>query len=186
MSTERLEIKCDTKPYFQYQNRIASFLDWNLDWEINKSKPSPEQLARAGFFSYTAGAFLADNVTCPYCDLSLDAWEPGEEPLGLHQTRSPACRFVQKGHSKIGGDGGNIKEKQVWSNRGREHKNIKFSWGGQVPDGTGKERCRRSTRNLAKLGKKIMQTNCKNTLDVEAVDLGFYNGEPPVTEFSDL
>ncbi|KAH8761667.1 hypothetical protein F5883DRAFT_562737 [Diaporthe sp. PMI_573] len=94
MPPERLEIKGDLNSYFQYHNRIASFLNWNLDWEIDKSKPAPEQLARAGFFSYATKPFLADNVICPYCELALDLWKPRDEPLLLHQTISPGCSFV--------------------------------------------------------------------------------------------
>jgi hypothetical protein len=40
-------------------------MNWKLDWEIDKSKPSPEQLACAGFFSYATKPFFADNVICP-------------------------------------------------------------------------------------------------------------------------
>jgi hypothetical protein len=94
MPPERLEINCNRESYFQYHNRIASFSKWNVKWEICKSKPSPERLARAGFFLYTTKPFLSDNVICPYCDLALDTWKPRDEPLRLHQRRSPDCSFV--------------------------------------------------------------------------------------------
>ncbi|KAK2607053.1 hypothetical protein N8I77_005762 [Diaporthe amygdali] len=94
MPPKNLKIECDLEPYFQYHNRIASFLDWKLDWEINEDKPSPEQLARAGFFSYDKATYNDDNVSCPYCGLTLDSWEPHDDPVLVHQTRSPFCRFV--------------------------------------------------------------------------------------------
>jgi hypothetical protein len=35
----------------------------------------------------------ADGVTCFYCDLSLDGWEPKDDPKAEHQRRSPDCAF---------------------------------------------------------------------------------------------
>lgn len=91
----KVPIECELEQYLQYHNRLASFLDWSLEWELNKEKPSPERLARAGFFSFTKSPNLLDNVICPYCDLSLDSWEPQDDPLWEHQIRSPACLFVR-------------------------------------------------------------------------------------------
>jgi hypothetical protein len=84
----------DLEQYFQYHNRLASFLDWSLEWEANEDKPPPERLARAGFFSFNKPPNLPDNVKCPYCELSLDSWEPQDEPLREHRIRSPTCIFV--------------------------------------------------------------------------------------------
>lgn len=89
------KIECDLEPYFQYHNRIASFLEWNLDWELSEDKPSPERLARAGFFSFTKPPYHPDNVVCPYCRIALDSWEPQDDPVREHQTRSPDCDFVR-------------------------------------------------------------------------------------------
>jgi hypothetical protein len=36
-----------------------------------------------------------DGVTCFYCDLSLDGWEPKDDPLQEHKRRSPHCRFFE-------------------------------------------------------------------------------------------
>jgi hypothetical protein len=36
-----------------------------------------------------------DGVTCFYCDLSLDGWEPKDDPLEEHKRRSPHCRFFE-------------------------------------------------------------------------------------------
>ncbi|KAK5175708.1 uncharacterized protein LTR77_000847 [Saxophila tyrrhenica] len=35
----------------------------------------------------------ADGVTCFYCDISLDGWEPKDDPMAEHQKRSPECAF---------------------------------------------------------------------------------------------
>ncbi len=35
----------------------------------------------------------ADGVTCFYCNLSLDGWEPKDDPKVEHQRRSPGCAF---------------------------------------------------------------------------------------------
>lgn len=34
-----------------------------------------------------------DGATCFYCNLSLDGWEPKDDPLDEHKRRSPDCPF---------------------------------------------------------------------------------------------
>ena len=34
-----------------------------------------------------------DGVTCFYCNLSLDGWEPKDDPMEEHRRRSPECAF---------------------------------------------------------------------------------------------
>lgn len=89
-------IDVDCKPYFQYHNRIASFLDWKLDWELNEDKPSPEKLARAGFFSYTKETYQDDSAVCPECLLVVYDWKPDDDPLRLHLKRAPRCDFARR------------------------------------------------------------------------------------------
>lgn len=36
-----------------------------------------------------------DGATCFYCDLSLDGWEPKDDPFEEHRRRSPGCRFFE-------------------------------------------------------------------------------------------
>lgn len=36
-----------------------------------------------------------DGVTCFYCNLSLDGWEPKDDPLAEHRRREPYCRFFE-------------------------------------------------------------------------------------------
>jgi hypothetical protein len=45
MPPKKPKFDCDIEPYFQFHNRIASFLEWNLDWEVSEDKPTPERLA---------------------------------------------------------------------------------------------------------------------------------------------
>lgn len=80
--------------YFHYHNRLASFHDWPIEFEVDGAKPSPEALARAGFFSYHDEPHELDNVVCPYCKLFLDSWEPGDDPRAEHKKRSSRCDFV--------------------------------------------------------------------------------------------
>ncbi|POS79145.1 hypothetical protein DHEL01_v202470 [Diaporthe helianthi] len=89
------KIDCDVEQYLQFHNRLASFVDWNLDWELNGDKPSPEDLARAGFFSWTKPPYDPDNVMCPYCRLALDNWDPKDDPQREHKLRSRHCDFVR-------------------------------------------------------------------------------------------
>ena len=39
-----------------------------------------------------------DGVTCFYCNLSLDGWEPKDDPLQEHTRRSPECAFFALVH----------------------------------------------------------------------------------------
>lgn len=39
----------------------------------------------------------ADGVTCFYCGLSLDGWEPKDDPLQEHRKRTPDCAFLALG-----------------------------------------------------------------------------------------
>jgi len=39
------------------------------------------------------GPEAEDGVTCFYCNLSLDGWEPKDDPFEEHRRREPECRF---------------------------------------------------------------------------------------------
>ncbi|KAI9658087.1 MAG: hypothetical protein M1821_002747 [Bathelium mastoideum] len=39
-----------------------------------------------------------DAVTCFYCGLALDGWEPKDDPLEEHRRRSPSCYFFNQPH----------------------------------------------------------------------------------------
>jgi hypothetical protein len=63
---------------------------WPLD--VNEGFPSVEQMAAAGWY-YDPSEETPDGVTCPYCSLSLDAWDAGDDPMEEHRRRSEDCLF---------------------------------------------------------------------------------------------
>jgi hypothetical protein len=36
-----------------------------------------------------------DGATCFYCNLSLDGWEPKDDPMDEHKRRTPDCQFFR-------------------------------------------------------------------------------------------
>ncbi|KAI9736634.1 MAG: hypothetical protein M1834_000838 [Cirrosporium novae-zelandiae] len=51
-----------------------------------------EKMVEAGWY-YAPTQDSDDFVTCAYCKLSLDGWEPKDDPFEEHQRRSPDCIF---------------------------------------------------------------------------------------------
>jgi hypothetical protein len=49
-------------------------------------------MAAAGWY-YDPTEDTHDGVTCPYCSLSLDAWDAGDDALEEHRRRAPDCLF---------------------------------------------------------------------------------------------
>lgn len=49
-------------------------------------------MVEAGWY-YDPSPELPDGVTCPYCSLSLDSWDAGDDPLEEHRRRQDACLF---------------------------------------------------------------------------------------------
>ncbi|KAF1952420.1 inhibitor of apoptosis repeat-containing protein [Byssothecium circinans] len=71
--------------------RRMTFADlWPLDEAAGF--PSIEQMVNAGWY-YDPSNDTPDGVTCPYCSLSLDAWDAGDDPTDEHSKRSPDCLF---------------------------------------------------------------------------------------------
>ena len=55
-------------------------------------KCKTEKMVEAGwYFAPVAGG--EDYVSCAYCKLSLDGWEPKDDPFEEHHRRSPDCVF---------------------------------------------------------------------------------------------
>jgi hypothetical protein len=50
----------------------------------------PKHVASAGlyFTQYT------DLVCCPFCNIVLGGWRPGDEPFERHTRLSPSCSFI--------------------------------------------------------------------------------------------
>lgn len=55
-------------------------------------KCKTKKLVEAGW-CYDPSPEYDDGVRCFYCDLSLDGWEPKDDPLNEHRRRSPQCHF---------------------------------------------------------------------------------------------
>ncbi|KAH6633031.1 hypothetical protein C7974DRAFT_163593 [Boeremia exigua] len=73
------------------QARRDTFGDaWPLD--SNEGYPSIEQLVAAGWY-YDPTLDTPDGATCPYCSLSLDAWDIGDDPMEEHRRRASDCLF---------------------------------------------------------------------------------------------
>ncbi|KAI9811510.1 MAG: hypothetical protein M1832_000885 [Thelocarpon impressellum] len=53
-----------------------------------------EKMVEAGWY-YCPTADSDDFVSCPYCSLCLDGWEPKDKPLDEHRSRSPGCPFFE-------------------------------------------------------------------------------------------
>ncbi|KAH0605875.1 uncharacterized protein H6S33_004332 [Morchella sextelata] len=72
--------------------RADTFGDWwphegKLGWA-----PSVHRMAEAGWH-YSPTKDSDDFANCAYCDLSLDGWEPTDDPIEEHRRRSPNCAF---------------------------------------------------------------------------------------------
>ncbi|ROW00716.1 hypothetical protein VSDG_03345 [Cytospora chrysosperma] len=91
-----IEPDIDYERYYSYHNRLASYMRWPLNWEMDNEKPTPEALARAGFLYYTEPPCLSDNVICPFCLIFVDEWDPNDDPMHEHKVRSPDCPYVNR------------------------------------------------------------------------------------------
>ena len=83
------------KQYIPIETRIESFK--HPEWErhpLNRLPDSsplkPASLSRAGFF-YTG---KEDNVTCFWCGLGLNHWEPTDDPVNEHVRFTPRCTWL--------------------------------------------------------------------------------------------
>lgn len=68
-------------------------LDTFTHWPHNRKKgwnATSFNMAKAGFY-YNPDNPGEDTASCSYCDLSLDGWEPKDDPVEEHKRRSPSC-----------------------------------------------------------------------------------------------
>ncbi|KAK4897197.1 hypothetical protein LTR27_005090 [Elasticomyces elasticus] len=87
--------------------RTSTFVDWPHEgkrgWRCKVTK-----MAEAGW-CHDPSPEDEDGVTCFYCDVSLDGWEPKDDPWVEHERRTPGCRFfvlsAQHGHKHGAGTG---------------------------------------------------------------------------------
>ncbi|XP_059154551.1 uncharacterized protein LOC131940030 [Physella acuta] len=71
--------------YIAYQQRLASFRQWNFQ-HIHR----PEVLAHAGFFY----AGYADCIRCFQCGLGLKSWKPGDDVVEEHRKYRNTCPYL--------------------------------------------------------------------------------------------
>lgn len=55
--------------------------------------PSPEELARAGFY-YKPSVEAPDNTICYMCERQLDGWEEEDDPIAEHSKHSSDCGWA--------------------------------------------------------------------------------------------
>jgi len=73
--------------YDKYENRLETFKD---KWPKYLAGPTPEALARSGFFYMGEG----DKVQCFSCGKRLYQWEPADSADIEHIRWSPHCQFL--------------------------------------------------------------------------------------------
>ncbi|KAL0254428.1 hypothetical protein SLS55_009903 [Diplodia seriata] len=69
------------------KKRTATTVSWPHE------TPSPEDLARAGFY-YSPLASHPDNVVCFMCNHNLDGWDPEDVPALEHLSLAPECAWA--------------------------------------------------------------------------------------------
>ncbi|KAK5133570.1 hypothetical protein LTR08_007609 [Meristemomyces frigidus] len=82
------------------------------------------KMVEAGW-SFDPSPETEDGVTCFYCNLSLDGWEPKDDPFEEHRRRGPECAFfelLERWHGEVGGGRGKGRK-----GRGRASKGSRVS-----------------------------------------------------------
>ncbi|KTW31752.1 uncharacterized protein T551_01013 [Pneumocystis jirovecii RU7] len=75
--------------------REATFGSW---WPHEQKRgwfSKIKKMSRAGFY-YNPTPDSNDMVSCIYCGLGLDGWEPKDDPMEEHKKRAPSCLFFQQ------------------------------------------------------------------------------------------
>jgi Inhibitor of Apoptosis domain len=68
------------------EDRLRTYSKWPL------SNPTPQDLARAGFFYFDVG----DQVKCVFCGGIIGQWEENDQPHKEHQKFFPNCPMVRQ------------------------------------------------------------------------------------------
>ncbi|KAA8913561.1 hypothetical protein TRICI_003165 [Trichomonascus ciferrii] len=74
-----------------FNARLDTFTHWPHDRKKGWN-PTSFNMAKAGFY-FNPDNPDDDTASCTYCGLSLDGWEPKDEPIEEHRRRYPACLF---------------------------------------------------------------------------------------------
>ena len=83
----------DMIPRYQQYSEMCTRLPTFRSWPV--SFLHPHDLASAGMF-YTG---MGQKVICYVCGNSLEAWEPGDDPLQMHAMLYPECSLSQNSSS---------------------------------------------------------------------------------------
>lgn len=75
------------KHEFDANERLKSY--YFQKWPVESL--DPKDMAEAGFFYLLNG----DRVQCPFCEVVIDNWTPGQDPLLRHQAVNPHCDFIK-------------------------------------------------------------------------------------------
>jgi len=71
-----------------YEDRLSTFRC--REWRLRFIRPT--QMAKAGF--YFENHLCC--VKCAFCSLEITYWEPGDDPLVVHELKSPQCQFIKE------------------------------------------------------------------------------------------
>ncbi|KAK2839367.1 hypothetical protein FQN49_006210 [Arthroderma sp. PD_2] len=86
------QIEDPTKPEIADARR-ATFFSWPHDGKRGWVCKT-EKMVEAGWY-FCPNEESDDLVSCPYCKLSLDGWEPKDNPFDEHHRRSSDCSFFE-------------------------------------------------------------------------------------------
>ncbi|KAI5292467.1 hypothetical protein KEM52_006337 [Ascosphaera acerosa] len=88
--------------------RRATFRGWPYEGKRGWGCKT-EKMVEAGWY-YCPMEGSEDFVSCPYCKLSLDGWEPKDDPFDEHYRRSQDCAFFYFARPKKTGRGARAKK----------------------------------------------------------------------------
>ncbi|SCV72303.1 BQ2448_4997 [Microbotryum intermedium] len=107
--------------YHKSRKGASRSLNWPLALTKAASSTSSihaDHLSRAGFYS-TPTSDHPSATTCFLCDVVIEEWEEGDEPVSLHLERSPRCAWAIL-LSNMADDPNKIRKHWDWGNDGTD------------------------------------------------------------------
>lgn len=74
-----------------YEGRLGTFVNWPYE-KKRGWKPKSTSLAQAGFH-FVPQCHNDDTTECALCGVTLNGWEPRDDPVNEHRRRRPECLF---------------------------------------------------------------------------------------------
>lgn len=74
-----------------YEGRLGTFVNWPYE-KRRGWKPKSTLLAQAGFH-FVPQCHNDDTTECALCGITLNGWEPRDDPINEHRRRRPDCLF---------------------------------------------------------------------------------------------